>query len=166
MSADGWAPIGLKYLRAIPLISGYLGHRSLFRLAIHGGGGGEEHVGAVLAGGLQHVEERIQVVLVIHQRLGHGLADGFVGGEVDHGVDGVAAEQRLDGGRVAEIYLFKGELPAEYGADALVVGFVAIGHVVGDDHVVAGLGELHGHVAPDESGSAGHEYCFLHNLQK
>ena len=71
-------------------------------------------------------------------------------------------EERIHRVLVAEVHPHQRHLPPENGADALVIGFVAIGEVVGDHDVIAGLGQLHGHVASDESGSAGHEYGFLH----
>ena len=158
--------LGVAVGRRGGLAGRLLGDRGLFGLTVHGGGGGEEHVGAVLPGGLQNVKERTEVVLVVHERLGDRFADGLECGEVDDGVDVILVEKPVHGGGIAEIYVFEGQLAAEYGADALVVGFVTVGHVVGDDYVVACLRKLHGNVASDKSGSAGHKDCFLHNLQK
>ena len=46
--------------------------------------------------------------------------------------------------------------------DAVEAGHVAVGHVVGHDHVVACLHELHAHVAADVSGASGNQYRLLH----
>ena len=82
---------------------------------------------------------------------------------MDHGVDRVLLEERIDGGLVAEIHRDQRNLAAEDGAYPLVVGFIAVGEVVGDDHVIAGLDKFHGYVAADESGSAGHENGLFHS---
>ena len=132
-----------------------LRHGELVRLAVDRRGGGEQHVATLLPRSLQDVDERQEVVAVVHQRLRHGLAHRLEGGEMDHRVDGVFREERLHGRRVAEVHPDQRHLPSENGADALVVGLVAIGEIVRDHHVIARLGELHGHVAADESGAAG-----------
>ena len=116
----------------------------------------------MLAGRLEYVEERIEVVLVILDGLGYGFADGLERREVDDGVDLVFGKEVVYRGLVAEVHLDEGEGLAEYGADALVVGLVAVGHVVRNDHVVTGLRQFDRYMASDKSGSAGDKYCFAH----
>ena len=113
-------------------------------------------MGAVLAGGLQHVEERLEVVLVVHQRLRDRFADGLEGGEVNQRVYMVFFEKIFYGSGVAEVHLDERKADSEDFAYAFVVGCVTIGHVVCNDHIVAGLVKFDRYVAPDKSGSAGH----------
>ena len=120
----------------------------------------------MLAGCFEDVEERAEVVLVVFKGLVHRLSDGLEGGEVNDCVNMVLAEEGIYSGFVAEVHLDERQLLAEDGADAFVVGLVAIGHVVRNDDVIPGLRQLDRDVASDKSGSAGDKYSFTHNLQK
>ena len=82
---------------------------------------------------------------------------------MNHGVNPVGREQQLCRHRIAEIHLHErnilhsGDL-----LDSLVAGLIAVGHIIGHDHIVAGLDKFHGDVASDKSGTAGHKDAFFH----
>ena len=158
--------LGVAVRRDGRLAGCLLGHGHLVRLAVHGGGGGEQDVEvSFLLGGLQHVHEAQEVVLVVHEGLLHGFAHGLVGGEVDDGVDGIVPEYLFHGGFIAEIHFHEREvLPAGDLLHAFETGMVTVGEIVGYHHIVARLDEFHGHVASDEARSARNKNCFLHEL--
>ena len=135
------------------------------RLAVNRGRGREQHVAAAfLLRRFQHVQETQEVVLIVHHRLLHGLAHGLEGREMDDRVDGIVREDLLHRGRVAEVHLHERKFPFENLLHTLEAGAVAVGEIVGHDHVVARLDQFHGHVAPDEPRAAGYKHCFLHRF--
>ena len=141
-------------------------HRKIVRLTVDGGGRAEKHIAAALAvGDIDYVDEREEIVAIVFERIRDRLPYSLVGGEMDHGVYLVVVEEPLHGGEVAEVHLHERRALAEDAADPLVVGLVTVGHVIGHDDFVAGLGELHGHMAPDESGPAGDKNGFFHCQQ-
>ena len=81
---------------------------------------------------------------------------------MDDCVNLVLLENLVCCGCIAEIHFYEGQLLAQDFADTLVVGFVAIAEIVGNQDIVPCLYELHGHVASDESGSSGYQNSFLH----
>ena len=140
-----------------------LGHRDLIRFAIDRGRGGEEHVAALFLRHVQHVQETLEVVLVILDRLRDRLADRLVGREMDHGIDGIVRKQFPDRGFVAEIHPHQRDVrTAGNLLHPLETGGIAIGKIVGYDHVIAGLDQFDGHMAADKTGPAGNQNSFTH----
>src|SRR5712671_6554307 len=88
-------------------------------LAVNGTGGGEDEVADAVA---KHGVEKENAAGYVGdvERAGsfHGLLDEGCAGEMHHGVDGVAAEDFVEGGGVAEIGLVKGDLRGDGGAMA------------------------------------------------
>ena len=111
------------------------------------------------------LRERLEIVAVILERLGHRLPDSLEGREMNHGVDMVVGEKPADGRGVAEVHLDERQLPAENAADAFVVRLVAIGHVVRYHYIITGLRQLHRHMASDKSGAAETKYGLWHILK-
>ena len=82
---------------------------------------------------------------------------------MDHGVDLVGREQQFGRHRIAEIHLYERDILLSGDLlDTLVAGLIAVGHIIGHDHIVAGLDKFHGDVASDKSGTAGHKDAFFH----
>ena len=113
-------------------------------------------------GGLQHVHEGFEIVLVVFEGFRHAFAHCLEGGEVDDGVYLVVGKKSVGCCCIAEIHLHEGEFLPEDFADAIVVGFVAVAEIVGDEYVVPCLLEFHGHVASYKSGTAGYKYGLFH----
>src|SRR5712675_27035 len=120
-------------------------------LAVNGTGGSEDEVADAVA---QHGVEKENAAGYVGdvERAGsfHGLLDEGFAGEMHHGVDGVAAEDIVEGGGVAEIGLVKGDLRGDGGAMDLAEV------VEGDDRDAGGEQEL-GADAADVAGGAGDE---------
>jgi hypothetical protein len=113
---------------------------------------------------LEEVQHSDQVVLVVKQRVLHGLADGFDRGEVDHAVDFVLGEDVLEGSLVQQVALIERDGLAGDGLDAfqrdgLTVRAVdAVDEVVDDDDFVTGAQKLDDAVAADVAGASRHEH--------
>ena len=113
--------------------------------------------------GLDYIHERLQIVLVVLERLAHRLTDGLESGEMNDRVDLVGREQQFRGHRVAKIHLHeRNVLSSSDFLHTLVAGLVTVGHVVCDNDIVAGLDKLHRDMASDKSGTAGHKNAFFH----
>ena len=130
-----------------------LGNRDLRGLAVGGAGGGEDE--ALRAGqnhGAQQHERLGDVVLVVLQRVLHGLAHLNEGGEVNDGIELAVDEQRIDDGGIAEIALHELDFRIDDG------GGVAVDHAVENGHISAALHELAHGVRTNVAGTAGNEY--------
>src|SRR5712675_1782256 len=128
-----------------------LGNGDDVGLAINGAGGSEDEVAdAVAEHGVEQENAAGYVGDVERAGSFHGLLDEGFAGEMHHGVDGVAAEDFVEGGGVAEIGLVKGGLRGDGGA-------MAFGEIVeGDDRDAGGEQEL-GADAADVACGAGDE---------
>ena len=114
-------------------------------------------------GTLDDIHERVQVVLVILERLIHGFPDGLETGEMNDGVYLVSSEQEFSGYRIAKIHFHERNiLPAGDFLHTLEASHVAVRHVVSDNHIVPCLNKFHGHMAAYESGAAGNQNAFFH----
>src|SRR5882762_3216278 len=120
-------------------------------LAVNGAGGGEDEVAdAVAKHGVEQENAAGYVGDVEGAGSFHGLLDEGFASEVHNGVDGMAAEDFVEGGGVAEIGLVKGNLRGDSGA-------MAFAEVVdGDDRNAGGKQEF-GTDAADVAGGAGDE---------
>jgi len=120
-------------------------------LAVNGAGGGEDKVAdAVAKHGVEQENAAGYVGNVERAGSFHGLLDEGFAGEMHNGVDGVAAEDIVEGGGVAEIGLVKGDLRGDGGA-------MALAEVVdGDDRDAGGEQELRADAA-DVACGAGDE---------
>ena len=121
-------------------------------------GGGTEHDGihAVIGHGLQQREGGVQIIAVVLQRLLHRFAHGLEAGEVDDGVEIALLEHLLQRGTVGHVHPVKGRGAAGDAADARYHVFGAVAEIVGNDHVIAGLEQLHRRVRADEARAAGY----------
>src|SRR5712672_3715765 len=120
-------------------------------LAVNGTGGGEDEVADAVA---KHGVEKENAAGYVGDVEGagsfHGLLDEGFAGEMHNGVDGVAAEDIVEGGGVAEIGLVEGGLRGDGGG-------MAFGEIVeGDDRDAGGEQEL-GADAADVACGAGDE---------
>ena len=156
--------LGVAVGRGGFLPRGRFGDGQFVRVPVDRSRGREQDVpAAVGARRVDHVHERVKIVPVVLQRLRHRLSDGLEAGEMDHRVDLPGGEQDVGRHRVAEIKLDERDvIPPCYLLHSFETGQVAVGHVVGHDHVVACLYKFHGHVASDESGPAGHKNALFH----
>ena len=108
--------------------------------------------------GRQQGQRAVQIVAVVVQRQAHRFAHGLQPGKVDDAVDGVFLEDPLQGGGIGGVRLIALDgLSGDLG-DALGHDGAAVGVVVGDDHVVACIQQLHGGVGADVAGAAGEKY--------
>ena len=113
--------------------------------------------------GFEHVEEAREVVAVVLDRLRNGFSHSLERCEVDDRVYVVLCEKAVYSLRITEIHL--DERYVILARDLLYsfeAGEIAVGHVVGNDDVVAGLYQFNGDMAADESGSARDQYAFCH----
>ncbi len=109
-----------------------------------------------------HEGERVaEVVGVVLDRLGDGLAHGLEAGEVDHAVDLVLVEDALERLAVVHVGAVEGEalggLGSHDGVDAVEHLLGGVGQVVDDDDLIAVLEQLDARVGADEAGAAGDE---------
>ena len=112
---------------------------------------------------LDHVHKRLQVVPVILKRLGDRLAHSLETSEMNNSVNLVRSEQELGRDSIAEIHLDERNiLPSGDLLHTLETCHVAIGHIVGDNHIVPSLNKLNSHVTANESGSTGHQNALIH----
>jgi hypothetical protein len=117
-------------------------------LAVNGAGGCEDEVADAVA---EHGVEKENAAGYVGDVEGagsfHGLLDEGFAGEMHNGIDGVAAEDIVEGGGVAEIGLVKGGLRGDGGAMA----FAEI--VDSDDRDAGGEQELRADAANVASGA-------------
>ena len=132
-----------------------LGDRQFLRRAVHGGGGGEDDLlDAVLPHRLQQHERGIQIVVVVFDRLGHGLAHGLESGEMNDPVDVVLGEDTLHERLVAHVAIITLDRLAGDLLDSLKRDGRRIAVVVYGNHIVALVEQLDIGVGGDESGAA------------
>ena len=96
-----------------------------------------------------------QVVVIIIQRLFHGLSYGLQPGKVEHCADGMGRKYGVHGSPVAHIRLVKRKA---FSCDLLYPvhgGPVGIDQIIHGHNIVAGLQKLHAGVTSDISGCAG-----------
>ena len=146
------------------LLGALLGERQRVRVAVDGGGAGEDDgLAAVLAHDVDERERVADVVGVVLDRLGDGLAHGLVAGKVDNATRAVLVEDLGERGAVVDVGLVEGEIGGggltHDGLDAVADLGRRVGEVVDNDDLVAALEEFDNRVAADEAGTAGHEYA-------
>jgi hypothetical protein len=126
------------------------GDRHRGRIAVHGRRGAEhERLDAEFRHRLEQHDTAGHVVVVIAQRLGHRLADGFQAGEVDHGIDLVGGKSRFHRRAVADVGLDQFKGLAGNLLNALLHRALGIREVVDHDHVVPGILQLDDGVGTD-----------------
>ena len=111
---------------------------------------------------LQQGQGGVQIVAVIGQGLLHGLAHGLVSGQVHRRGDVMGPEHPVQGLPVRHVHPIEHRGPAGDFFDALRHVRAAVGQVVGDDHVIVPLQQLHRDVGPDEPGSTGKQNSLFH----
>ena len=105
-------------------------------------------------GCVKNVEERIQIVPVVFDRLGHRLSNGLESRKMNHSIDFVASEQILHLCSIAAIHQFeRNVVPSGNLFHSLETGHIAVGHIVRHHYIIARIDELHRHVAADISGT-------------
>lgn len=115
---------------------------------------------------LKDVEERKKIVAVIFQRLGYRLTDCLECSEMDHCIYPEFREKPVYRRILAAVYLLKRYvLPSRNLLDSLETCKVTIGKIVGNDDIIAGLDQLHSHMAADISGAAGDQNSFIHDCK-
>ena len=114
-----------------------------------GGGGGREYdlVHAVGHHGLEEHHGAVEVVVIVLQRIGHGLSHLGGGGKVDDALDVLGLEQGIQSPPIPDVQLIEFCL----GMDC---GFEASLQVVGHHHVPAGVNQFIYRMGADVSGSA------------
>ncbi len=163
---DALEPVGALAILAHPLehelgaavgIDGILllrlGNRHLRRLAVSGARGREDEL---LRAGQHHRAQKHQrlgdIVLIVLQRILHGLAHLDEGGEVDDGVELAVHEQGVDDGSVAQVSLDELHFLVDDG------GGMAVDHAVKHGDVRAALHQLSNRMGADVAGSACNEH--------
>ena len=146
------------------LLGAGLGEGQGVRVAVDGGGAREDDgLAAVVAHDVHERERVAQVVRVVLDGLGDGLAHGLEAGEVNHAVDVVLVKDALEGLAVVDVGTVEGEalggLVAHDGVDAVEDLLGCVGEVVYDDDLIAVLKQLDARVAADEAGAAGDEHA-------
>ncbi len=125
-----------------------LGNGDDVGLAVNGAGGGEDKIfDAVAKHGVEKENAAGDVGDVERTGSFHGLLDEGFAGKMHYGVDGMAAEDFVEGGGVAEIGLVKGDLRGDGGAMA----FAEV--VESDDQDAGGEQELRADAADVASGA-------------
>ena len=134
----------------------------LLRLSVHRAGRREYQVLYLeLLHRVEDVDDAVEVVAVIFERLLHRLAHSLACGKVYHGLDAVVLPQKIKQlFLVGDVHLAKMRLYARYLGD--VVHYVGgrIAQVVNDVHLVALLLQFYGGVAANEACAACYQYFF------
>mmetsp|Transcript_101059 Transcript_101059/g.257056 ORF Transcript_101059/g.257056 Transcript_101059/m.257056 type:complete len:248 (-) Transcript_101059:33-776(-) len=125
--------------------------------------GEHDVVAARLLHGLQDVQGAHDVVLVVPERLGHGLAHGLEAGEVDHAVELLRLEELLHGLCVAHVRLEERNILAGDLLNAIYGLGRGIHQVVHDGHLEACLQKLDDGVRADVAGAAGAANVLRHS---
>ena len=143
-----------------------LGDRHTGGVAVDGGGGAEHEVMAVvLAHHIQDDQRAVEVVVVVFDGLGHALADGLIGCELDDRRDvGTLGEDLLHILVFGHIGLIEAEVLAGDLLDAVEDHGGCIIVVVRHDDVVAGIQELDAGVAADVACAAGNQNSHVQYL--
>ena len=82
---------------------------------------------------------------------------------MDDGVNGVFGKEGAGLLFIAEIHHFQREVfPSGDLLYALEAGTVAVGEIVGHNHIVARCQQFHRYVAPYKTGAAGYQYRLIH----
>ena len=120
------------------------------RLAVGGGGGGEHDlVHPVGHHGLQQTDGAAQVVVIVLQRIAHGLAHLGGGGKMDDALDLLLLKQLVQCLPVPDVQLIEARLGVHGGPEA---GEQVVRH----HHVPAGIDEFVHGVRADIAGSTQH----------
>ncbi len=129
------------------------------------GAGAEDHARAVVAPhGLAGVDEPTQIVAVVGQRHGRGLAHGLEGGEVHHGRGFVGGEHGVQRGGVTHIRALEDRRAAAQAFQALEHLGRAVGEIVHAHHLEAGLQQGQPGVGRDIAGGTGEQDLGGHGL--
>ena len=132
-----------------------LGNRQFLRRAVHGGGGGEDDLLDVVL--LHHLEQHkrgVQVVVVVFDRLGHGLAHGLETGEVNDPIDVVFGEDAFHKRLIAHVTVVTLDRLAGDLLDALKRHGRRVAVVIYGNNVVALVEQFDVGVGGDESSTA------------
>ena len=106
---------------------------------------------------LQQAGRAGDVVLVVAQRLGGGLADGFERGEVENRVEAVGGERPIEAGRIPNVAFHERNVSAREIPDGFDRGTGPVREVVEHDDVVSSGDQFDGGVAADVARAAGDE---------
>ena len=143
-----------------------LGDRHTGGVAVDGGGGAEHEVVAVVpAHHIQDDQRAVEVIVVVFDGLGHALADGLIGCELDDRRDvGTLGEDLLHILVFGHIGLIEAEVLAGDLLDAVEDHRGCIVVIVRHDNVVAGIQELDAGVAADVACAAGNQNSHVQYL--
>ena len=133
-------------------------------LAVDGAAAGEDDAfHLIFRHQLQEVQERRDIVAIVHQGLLHTLADSLRSGEMDDTGDAaVLLEDTFEGLHIAAVHLFESGPLAGYLLDAVDDLSIRVGEIVHDDYFVACLLQLHRGVAADEARTSGDKNFLFH----
>ena len=106
------------------------------------------------------------VVFVIVQRPRNGLLDRLQSGEMQHCTDGVFAEHRAQGRRVAHIAFVEGDRPAGDPLDPSTHLATAVAQIVDQHHAITGLQQFDAGMGTDVAGTSRYQnlVCGFHKL--
>ncbi len=146
------------------LLGALLGEGEGVRIAVDGGGAGEDDgLAAVLAHDVNERERVANVVGVVLDGLGDGLADGLEARKVNHAARVVLVEDLGERRAVVDVGLVEGEIGgrvvADDGLDAVKDLGRGVGEVVDNNDLVAAREKFDDGVAADEPGTAGNEHA-------
>ena len=99
-------------------------------------------------------QRAIEVVAVVFERLGNGLAHGLVRGEVDDRVDRVLGEDAVKRGAVAGIGLVESDLLAGQLLHTREGFLATVVEVVDDDDIMSRVQQFNRRMRADEAGAA------------
>ena len=135
------------------------------RIAIDGGGGGEDDVFAsVLTELVEQDEGAVHVVLVIFQGFGNTLTDGFQTSKVDAGIELVLVHDGRQCRTVADIDFVEGDFFTDDGGYTYQGFFLAVHEVVNNNHFVTCFVKFNEGVGTDVTGSACNENFHKNNM--
>ena len=143
-----------------------LGDRHTGGVAVDGGGRAEHEVVAVVpAHHIQDDQRAVEVIVVVFDGLGHALADGLIGCELDDRRDvGTLGEDLLHILVFGHIGLIEAEVLAGDLLDAVEDHRGCIIVIVRHDDVVAGIQKLDAGVAADVACAAGNQNSHVQYL--
>lgn len=103
------------------------------------------------------MERPRQIVLVVFERLRHGLAHRFQTGQMDHRFDALFPENVPKRRPIPQVGPVRPRHPSRDARDPLRNGFAPVGVIVDDRDVPAFADEFHAHMGPDIPRPAGHQ---------
>ena len=113
--------------------------------------------------GSHHLAEgnrRADVVVIVIQGSGNRFTHCLETGKMNYGVAGMGGENGLQSGAVPAVNMVKDGSTARNGINAVKDADLAVGEVIRNYDIIAGLQKLHAGVTADVAGAAGDKYCF------